>query len=346
MLTPASPRARASSATVPGRFVDHHPQLAQGTAAALRLEQPAPVLGRRRVPGGDRLAVARADQLGGLAEAGAERVDRLGDGLAVAGEDVAPDRRVGAGDPGRVAEARADLGQALGVAAELGVGLADEDVCDHVGKVADRRHHPVVGLGLDRLRAGAEAGDRALQAVVEDAAGAPGRGQVPAGAVEEVLAGVVDARGLDPGQRVAADEALSSPSAVTMPRLVEPTSVTTTSSPLAASASRASSTKRGDRGRADDHLGALAGLGHRCRRAVERADADRPLHRLGVRVEADDDGAVDARPRRAADRAADQADAEDRDPHRPRRALTASASPSRTETVSSQAMQASVIDCP
>ena len=36
----------------------------------------------------------------------------------------------------------------------------------------------------------------------------------------------------------------SSPSAVTMPRLVEPTSVTTTSSPLAASASRASSTKR------------------------------------------------------------------------------------------------------
>ena len=146
------------------------------------------------MPGGDGLAVAGADQLGGLAQALADRVDRLGDGLAVAGEDVAPDRRVGAGDPGRVAEARADLGQPLGVAVELGGGLADEDVGDHVRKVADRRHQPVVGLGVDRLRAGAEAGDGALQAVVEDAAGAPGRRQVPAGAVEEVGAGVARRR--------------------------------------------------------------------------------------------------------------------------------------------------------
>ena len=56
--------------------------------------------------------------------------------------------------------------------------------------------------------AGAEAGDDALQAVVEHAAGALGRRQVPAGALEEVGAGVLDPGGLGAGQRVAADEAL------------------------------------------------------------------------------------------------------------------------------------------
>ena len=65
-----------------------------------------------------------------------------------------------------------------------------------------------MGVGVDRLRAGAEAGDGPLQAVVEDAAGALCRGQVPAGALEEVGAGVLDPGGLGPGQRVAADEAL------------------------------------------------------------------------------------------------------------------------------------------
>ena len=61
---------------------------------------------------------------------------------------------------------------------------------------------------VDRLRTGPEPGDEALQAVVEQAAGALGRGQVPARPLEEALAGVLDAGRLRPGQRVAADEAL------------------------------------------------------------------------------------------------------------------------------------------
>ena len=65
-----------------------------------------------------------------------------------------------------------------------------------------------MGSAVDRLRAGAEAGDGPLQAVVEEAAGALGRRQVPARALEEVGAGVLDPGGLGPGQRVAADEAL------------------------------------------------------------------------------------------------------------------------------------------
>ena len=132
MLTPASPSASASSATVPGRLATTIRSSRSGPPLELVLEQAAAVLGGGGVPGGDRLAVAGADQLGGLAQAPAERFDRVGDGLAVAGEDVAPDRRVGAGDPGRVAEAGADLGHPLGVAAELRARLGDERVGDHV----------------------------------------------------------------------------------------------------------------------------------------------------------------------------------------------------------------------
>ena len=46
-------------------------------------------------------------------------------------------------------------------------GLADEHVGEHVREVADRRHQPVVGLGVDRLRPRAQVGDRPLQAVVD-----------------------------------------------------------------------------------------------------------------------------------------------------------------------------------
>ena len=85
----------------------------------------------------------------------------------------------------------------------------------------------------------------------------------------------------------------SSPSAATISRLVEPTSVTTVSSPQAASASRASSTRPETGAAQKTSVGALAGLGDRGRGAVDGADADRPRHRLGVGVEADDVGAVD-----------------------------------------------------
>ena len=50
-----------------------------------------------------------------------------------------------------------------------------------------------MGLGIDCLNPRAETGEGALQAVVEEAAGALGfRRQVPAGTHEEVLTGVLD----------------------------------------------------------------------------------------------------------------------------------------------------------
>ena len=84
--------------------------------------------------------------------------------------------------------------------------LLDEHVGDHVREVAHGRHQPVVGLRVDRLRTRAEVRDRPLEAVVEDAARALGRRQVPAGALEQVVARVLDARALGSGDRMAADE--------------------------------------------------------------------------------------------------------------------------------------------
>ena len=209
MLTPASPRARASSAIVPGRLATTIRSSRSGPASALGLEQPAPVLAGRRVPGGDGVAVAAADQLGRLAAGGAPTASTAS---ATASRLLAKMSAQIAGLEPATRVVSRKLGPTSGSRSESRVSSAAASVtralATHVREVADRRHQPVVGRGVDRLRAGAEAGDGALQAVVEEAAGALCRGQVPARALEEVLAGVLDPGGLGPGQRVAADEAL------------------------------------------------------------------------------------------------------------------------------------------
>src|SRR6202012_4153406 len=124
------------------------PQLDQRAVGALGGEQAAAVLAGGRVPGGDRGGVAGADQLGGGVEAAGDGGDRVGDRLAVGGEDVGPDPRVGAGDAGRVAEARADLGDPL-AARQVGGGLGDERVGDRVRHPAHRRPQPVVAGGVE-----------------------------------------------------------------------------------------------------------------------------------------------------------------------------------------------------
>src|SRR5262249_29296593 len=107
-----------------------------------------------------------------------------------------------------------------------------------------------------------------------------------------------------------------------------------------------------DRRRAEDELGALAGLRHRAGAAICRARLDRLDQALGVWVEAGHLGSKPP-PRREPDRAADQAHAEDGDPgarlrrhYSLRRASIAEANRSSADTVSSQSMQGSVIDCP
>ncbi len=176
------------------------------------------------------------------------------------------------------------------------------------------RHEPIVGVGVDRRRACAEADEQTVQALVELAGRAPFRGrQVPAGPVEEILAGVLDARRLRAGERMAADEALVGGSA-----------------------------GEGALGRADvrDHAVGSRGLQSRGHRVGQGADGSGDEHDLGAcdgRVQADGPGVdraelqgaredvlvgvvsahlgVRAPPRRQADRAADQPDAKDRHPH-------------------------------
>ena len=216
-----------------------------------------------------------------------------------------------------------------------------------MGNVADRRHQPVVGLGVDGLRAGAEVGDRSLQAVVEDAARALGRRQVPARALEQVGAGVLDPGGL--GAASGCPPMNRSPRSLDSPAsrasLVEPTSVTTASSALASSASGTNAGEGADGRRAEDDLRPIDRLGKRGGGTVERPQLERPVRVSRIRVEARDLG-VEPLPRGEPDRPADQAHAEDGEPHPRRRASTAPASRSRITAVRSQSRQASVIDWP
>ena len=96
---------------------------------------------------------------------------------------------------------------------------------------------------------------------------------------------------------------------------------------------------------AEDDLGTGAGLGHRKRSLADHTFLEGAIEGGAIGIEPHYLGA-EPLPRGQPDRAADQADAEDGDPHPPRRALAAEASWSKTETVASQSRQGSVIDWP
>ena len=156
-----------------------------------------------------RRAASRAPAPSRPSSSSIARQQRVGVGQV----DVGPDRAVGARDADRVAEARPDRRAAARrprrarssvPAAWAASRLAS--TCGRCEMHAIRRS--CVG-GVDRGRARAEAPQQRVQALVEHAGGALARrGQVPGRAVEQVLAGVLDALGLGARERVAADEAL------------------------------------------------------------------------------------------------------------------------------------------
>ena len=95
--------------------------------------------------------------------------------------------------------------------------------------------------------------------------------------VEQVLARVLDAGRLGPGERMAADEAPVPASASATSRLVEPTSLTTQSGPAAPSA-RATVSASAPTGAATNTTSAPATApGDVRRRRVDRARARAPL---------------------------------------------------------------------
>ena len=141
---------------------DDDPQLAQRARRRLGFEQPAAVLAGGGVPGGDRLAVAAR---------GSAPPPRRG-----AAPPPRPSRRPPRGcwrrcrprSPGwsrRRGSCRGSSARPRAAAREsrlsAAAASATSALATHVRQVADRRHQPVVGGGVDRLRAGAERRRRA-----------------------------------------------------------------------------------------------------------------------------------------------------------------------------------------
>ena len=185
--------------------------------------------------------------------------------------------------------------------------------------MGDRRHLAVVDLGVDRHRPRADPGEDAVQAVEQDALRPLGRSQVPAGALEELLPRALDARGLGAGQRVAADEAVG----VAQRRDRRDERVLGRSDvgddrvrARRLQRRRDEPGQRGDRRGAEDDVGTGARPRRRCRRP-RRARRARPRGRRW-RDSGSQPATADAEPVAGgeADRAADQPDAEDRDPGR------------------------------
>ena len=286
----------------------------QRTARDLRLDQLAAAPAGLLVPGGDRLALARAHQLRSLSETGDRGIDLGGDGLAIPGEDVAPDRRVGSRHPGGVPEARPDLRQVLGLLAERRRRLRDQDVGDHVRKMADRRHQAVMRLGLDRLRARPQVRDRALHAVVEHPARRGRRRQVPAGALEEVRSGVLHARGLRSGEGMPTDEATVRAEGGDQVPLHRADVGDRAILGRRVQRLRGEAGKRNHRGGAEDQLRPLDRLRDGLVRRVDCAELPGPLEQLPVGVESGHFG-VEPGAGGESDRPTDQTHAEDGDLH-------------------------------
>ena len=155
MFTPALPSSRATWATIPGRFGTVRRSSWTGPLGRAGLEQRAPVLARAVVPvARPRRASSRRSTSSSSRRNAADLLDDRG---AVRAVDVASTspcwRRPRAscrGSSGPTWRQRlAVLGQPRG-------GLRDEHVGQHVRQVAEDGHEPVVGLGVDRDRPGAE----------------------------------------------------------------------------------------------------------------------------------------------------------------------------------------------
>ena len=179
---------------------------------------------------------------------------------------------------------------------------------------------------------GAERLDQPVQPLVQQARRALAGRQVPDRALEQVGAGVLHARRLGARDRVAAHEAL------VVDRLDDAALDRADVGDHAVGPGRRQGgldlgRQRADRGAAEAGLGAVERLVERAGRRVDRAQLRGAGEPLGRAAEAGHLRAVHVLAGREPDRAADQADAEDRDLHgssAPRRARTAAASPSST----------------
>ena len=320
MLMPRAPSASASSATTPGRFGTATRSSRTGAAGQPGLEQRA---GGRRAAAScqaaSRAPSPRSQRRADLAERGDRVVDR-GSPARRGWRGRCPPTAPGWRPPR--ASRRGSSGRSRGSRSpsQRARGLGDEHVGQHVRQVRDGGHQR--GRGSSASIDGRPRAERGDAAGAGARAGRPRsrarRRQVPGRALEEVLAGVLDARRLGARQRVAADEALvvdrrddrALRRADVGDDAVRPARAASTAPTVAGQ--RAD--RRGDERRVRAARAPSASESRPRRRRRARA----PRARRGVRVPAAD---VRAEPlaRGQPDRPADEPDAEDRDPSHGRR---------------------------
>ncbi len=222
---------------------------------------------------------------------------------------LAPATRVASRKLGPTAGSRCD--SSLSSAAVCG----DEQVGEHVRQVRHAHHQTIVGLGVDRRRDAPRSGR---------AAGADARRARPRCCLGRASGTTWRHRR---GPRVRARRRRSRrPRADVRQRSAHRTRrrrerawssrrrVTTQSGPALSSAKRTVSAKRPHRRGGEHDVGPGDGACDVIGRLVDRSQGERAGANVGVRVVAADPRRC-ARARGQSDRAADQADAEDRDPH-------------------------------
>ncbi len=165
-------------------------------AVTRRLGDPA-----RQIPGVLTLEPPgqRLDRAGVLAQTVQQR-------LAVVQEDVHPDMRICPGHAGHVAKRSTHRGERIVPVDAARTRLVGEQVRECVGQVAGQRHQPIVGIGVDRHRPGAEPGHVSVHGAVRRRVGRGPRGHEPGGALEQSRAGVGHAARLGAAHGVAAHE--------------------------------------------------------------------------------------------------------------------------------------------
>ena len=210
MLTWAWPSASATSATAPGRFSTPIRSSRSVAAGEVRLEQAAPVLAGGGMPAPDRVGVAGSDQLCGLAQPRPDRIELARRPPRCWWRRCRPRspgwrrRRGSCRESSCPTSGRRSDSSETRAAASLTSALAS--TCGRWLTVAITRSWVSGSIACGRAPRSATV---LLEAVVVDPARALGRRQVPARALEQVGAGVLDPGGLGAGERMSADEPAS-----------------------------------------------------------------------------------------------------------------------------------------
>ena len=178
-----------------------------GSAKAVS-EQPPPMRARLADPAREEPRVAVRQRPLDLLERTALLGEREPERLPVVEEDVDPDPRVRARDPGHVPQGAAGRLERVVAVDPRRARLVEEHVCEHMREVARQPDEPVVRVRPDRDRSRAERADEAVEQPQPLGRRRGRRSEEPRRAVEELRRGAAGPARLGAADRVAADEAL------------------------------------------------------------------------------------------------------------------------------------------